>query len=467
MNPSPAAILTGHDREITCLWISAELGIVLSGSEQSLVLQHTLNGDILRSFENSSKISTPRLLLPSNDDDIIVCYDRSKLCLYTLSGKLMRQAIFEDETIQCMVLKVDSQYTVIGGDRGFVQIIRTHDLQPVYAYPQCDASDQKKQYVLVPGGAGFIGSHCVIELITAGYAPIVVDNEHNSSAECLKRVEQITGCQIINYKIDCLDLENLRNIFKKYLIYAIINCAALKSVGESVQKSILYYKNNIGCLLNLLTCMEEFNVKNFLFSSSATVYGTPKYLPLDEKHPCIGDAITNPYGKSKYICEHILKDTIVAHPEWNIILLRYFNPVGAHKTGLIGKDPIGKSNNLMPYIAQIAVGRLPYGNIFGTHYDTSDGTGVRDYIHVVDVAIGHIAAMKQFEMNCGLKVSYSVLEMIKALEKVSGKIISYRECSRRPGDLATVYADSTLAAQELGWTAQRNLDEMCEDLWRW
>ncbi|CAF1458766.1 unnamed protein product [Rotaria sp. Silwood1] len=269
--------------------------------------------------------------------------------------------------------------------------------------------DQKKQYVLVPGDAGFIGSHCVIELITAGYAPIIVDNEHNSSAECLKRVERITGCQIINYKIDCLDIENLRNIFKKYLIYAIINCAALKSVGESVQKPILYYKNNIGCLLNLLTCMEEFNVKNFLFSSSATVYGTPKYLPLDEKHPCIGDAITNPYGKS-----------------------------------LIGEDPIGKRNNLMPYIAQVAVGRLPYVNIFGTDYDTSDGTGVREYIHVVDVAIGHIAAMKQFEMNCGLKIynlgtgkGYSVLEMIKALEKVSGKIISYKECSRRPGDLAT------------------------------
>ncbi|CAF1493710.1 unnamed protein product [Rotaria sp. Silwood1] len=315
--------------------------------------------------------------------------------------------------------------------------------------------DQKKQYVLVPGGAGFIGSHCVIELITAGYTPIVVDNEHNSSVECLKRVEQITGCQIINYKIDCLDIENLRNIFKKYLIYAIINCATLKSVGESVQKPILHYKNNIGCLLNLLTCMEEFNVKNFLFSSSATVYGTPKYLPFDEKHPCIGDAITNPYGKS------ILKDTIVAHPEWNIIILRYFNPVGAHKTGLIGEDPIGKPNNLMPYIAQVAVDRLLYVNIFGTDYDTSDGTGVRDYIHVVDVAIGHIAAMKQFEMNLWFK-SYSVLEMIKALEKASGKIISYKECSRRPGDLATVYADSTLAAQELGWTAQRNLDEMCK-----
>ncbi|CAF1136090.1 unnamed protein product [Rotaria sordida] len=336
------------------------------------------------------------------------------------------------------------------------------------------SGDQKKQYILVPGGAGFIGSHCVIELVTAGYTPIAVDNECNSSRECLKRVEQITGCKIISYKIDCLDLESLRDIFKKYPIYAIINCAALKSVGESVQKPILYYKNNIGCLLNLLTCMEEFNVKNFLFSSSATVYGTPKYLPLDEKHPCIGDAITNPYGKSKYICEHILKDTMVAHPEWNIILLRYFNPVGAHKTGLIGENPIGKPNNLMPYIAQVVVGRLPYVNIFGTDYNTPDGTGVRDYIHVVDVAMGHIAAMKQFEINCGLKIynlgtgkGYSVREMIKALEKASGKTILYKECSRRPGDLATVYADPTLAAQELGWTAQRNLDEMCEDLWRW
>ncbi|CAF4039182.1 unnamed protein product, partial [Rotaria sordida] len=319
INPSSAAILTGHDREITCLWILAELGIVLSSSEQSLVLQHTLNGD------------------------------------------------------------------------------------------------QKKQYVLLPGGAGFIGSHCVIELITVGYTPIVVDNECNSSAECLKRVEQITGCQIIDYKIDSLDLENLRNIFKKYSIYATLNCATLKAVDES--------------------CMEEFNVKNFLFSSSATVYGTPKYLPLDEKHPCIGDAITNPY------------DTIIAQSEWNIILLRYFNPVGAHKTGLIGENPIGKPNNLMSYIAQVAVGRLPYVSIFGTDYDTPDGTSVRDYIHVVHVAIGHIAAMKQFEMNCGLKI-YNL---------GTGK-----ECSRRAGNLATVYADPTLAAQELGWTAQRNLDEMCE-----
>ncbi|CAF4470266.1 unnamed protein product, partial [Rotaria socialis] len=234
--------------------------------------------------------------------------------------------------------------------------------------------DQRNQYVLIPGGAGFIGSNCVIELVTAGYTPIVLDNECNSSAECLRRVEQITGSKIINYKMDCLDLEGLRSIFKQYPIYAIINCAALKSVGESVEKPILYYNNNVGCLLNLVTCMEEFNVKNFILSSSATVYGPPKYLPIDEKHPCVGDDITNPYGKSKYICEHILKDATAAHPEWNVILLRYFNPIGAHKTGLIGEDPIGRPNNLMPFIAQVAVGRLPYVNIFGTDYDTPDGT---------------------------------------------------------------------------------------------
>jgi len=248
----------------------------------------------------------------------------------------------------------------------------------------------------------------------------------------------------------------------------------LKSVGESVEKPVLYYKNNVGALLNLLTCMEEFNVKNFIFSSSATVYGKPQYLPLDEKHPCVGDAITNPYGKSKYVCEHVLKDTCIAHPDWNIILLRYFNPVGAHESGLIGEDPVGRPNNLMPYVAQVAVGRLPHVNITGTDYDTPDGTGVRDYIHVVDLVIGHIAAMQKFKENCGLKIynlgtgkGYSVFEMIKGLEKASGRKIAYQECPRRPGDLASVYADPAVAAKELGWKAQRGLDDMCRDLWRW
>ncbi|CAF0908213.1 unnamed protein product [Adineta steineri] len=331
-----------------------------------------------------------------------------------------------------------------------------------------------KRQVLVPGGAGYIGSHCVIELVKDGYEPIILDNESNSSIECIKRIQQIVGCDIISYKIDCLDLESLRDIFRKHSIYAIIHCAALKAVGESVQKPILYYRNNIGSLLNLLTCMEEFNVKNFIFSSSATVYGTPKYLPLDEKHPCIGDAIVNPYGKSKYMCEHILKDTTVAHPDWNIIILRYFNPVGAHESGLIGESPIGKPNNLMPYIAQVIVGRLPHVNIYGTDYDTPDGTGVRDYLHVVDTATGHTAAMKKLEENCGLKIynlgtgkGYSVLDMIKAVEKASGKTIACKEHPRRSGDLASVYADPTLAIKELGWSAERTLDQMCQDLWRW
>jgi len=214
--------------------------------------------------------------------------------------------------------------------------------------------------------------------------------------------------------------------------------------------------------------MEEFNVKNFLFSSSATVYGTPQYLPLDEKHPCLADAITNPYGKSKFICEHILKDTVVAHPDWNILLLRYFNPIGAHESGLIGEDPIGRPNNLVPYAAQVLVGRLPCVNVFGTDYDTSDGTGVRDYIHVVDVAIGHTAAMKKFDENCGLKIynlgtgkGHSVFEVLDTLEKASGKQIERKLCPRRAGDLAVLYADATLANKELGWTAKRSLEQMC------
>ncbi|CAF4271366.1 unnamed protein product [Rotaria sp. Silwood2] len=464
INPSPAVILTGHDTEIVCLWISAELGVVSSGSEHGLVLQHTLQGDILRAFENPCGIASPRLLSPSTDGDIIVCYDRSKLCLYTLNGKLMRQAIFEEETIQSLILNADGQYTVIGGDRGFVQILRTHDLQPVYAYPQCDASDSNKLQVLVPDGIGFIGSHCVIELINAGYEPIVVDNLSNSSIVCLQRVEQIVGCKITNYKIDCLDLESLRDVFKRHSIFAIMNFAAMKSV----EKPVLYYKNNVGSLLKLLTCMKEFNIKNFLFSSSATVYGAPNYLPLDEKYPWIGDAITNPYGKSKYVCEHILKDRGIAHPDWNIIILRYFNPVGAHESGLIGEDPIGKPNNLMPYVAQVTVGRLPHMNVTDTDYDTPDGTDVRDYIHVVDLATGHIACMKKFKENCGLQAckGYSVLEMIKALEKASGKTIAYKECPRRSGDLASVDADPAVAAKELGWKAERSLDDICRDLWR-
>ncbi|UJR31548.1 hypothetical protein I4U23_019035 [Adineta vaga] len=336
------------------------------------------------------------------------------------------------------------------------------------------SENQKKRQVLVPGGAGYIGSHCVVELVKDGYQPIILDNGSNSSSECIKRLEQIVGCEIISYKIDCLDLERLRDVFKEQSIYAVIHCAALKSVGESVQKPVLYHRNNVGSLINLLTCMEEFNVKNFVFSSSATVYGIPKYLPLDEKHPCTGDAIVNPYGKSKYICEHILRDTINAHSDWNIIILRYFNPVGAHESGLIGEDPIGKPNNLMPYLAQVAIDRLSHLNIYGTDYDTPDGTGVRDYLHVVDVATGHTAAMKKLEENCGFKIynlgtgrGYSVLEMIKAFEKASGKTIRIKECPRRSGDLATVYADPKLAMNELGWKTERNLDQMCRDLWRW
>ncbi|CAF0789499.1 unnamed protein product [Didymodactylos carnosus] len=326
-------------------------------------------------------------------------------------------------------------------------------------FPLYKSDNQQHLKILVPGGIGYIGSHCVIELVKVGYEPILVDNGCNSSLECLSRVEQIVGKKLIHYEIDILDVNQLERIFTEHTIFAILHLAALKSVGESIQKPLLYYRNN---------CMEKFGVKNFLFSSSATVYGSPQYLPLDEKHPCVGDQITNPYGKSKYVAEHILKDASIAHKDWNIVILRYFNPVGAHESGKIGEDPVGTPNNLMPYVAQVAVGRLPHVNVMGTDYDTPDGTGVRDYIHVVDLAIGHVAAMNKFKENCGLKIynlgtghGYSVLEMIKALEKASGRNIAFKNCPRRPGDLASVYADPQLAAKELNWTAKRGLDEMC------
>lgn len=311
-------------------------------------------------------------------------------------------------------------------------------------------------------------------MIKAGYEPIVIDNGCNSSKECAKRIEQITGSSLISYTVDCLNLDALREIFRKHSIHAIIHCAAVKSVAQSVEKPIFYYRNNVGCLLNLLMCMEEFNVKNFVFSSSATVYGAPQYLPLDEKHPCVGDTIANPYGKSKYMCEHVLKDAVKAHSDWNVIILRYFNPVGAHESGLIGEDPVGRPNNLMPFIAQVAVGRFSHVNVMGTDYETPDGTGVRDYIHVVDLAVGHIAAMKKLDENCGLQVynlgtgkGYSVFQMIKEFEKASGKKINYQTCPRRPGDLASLYADPSLAVKELGWIPERDLDDMCKDVWRW
>lgn len=326
--------------------------------------------------------------------------------------------------------------------------------------------------ILVTGGAGFVGTHSVIELIEAGYSVVVLDNLANASMESIKRVEEITEKSIPSYSVDLLDKAALSDLFSKHKFSSVIHFAGLKAVGESCQLPLLYYKNNIGGTINLLEVMKEKGVKNLIFSSSATVYGSPQYLPIDEKHPVGG--CTNPYGKTKYFIEEILRDLHKAEPDWNIIMLRYFNPVGAHKSGKIGEDPQGIPNNLMPFIAQVAVGKRAELSVYGSDYDTPDGTGVRDYIHVVDLAQGHVAAQKKIETNCGCKVynlgtgkGYSVLEMAKAFEEASGKPIPYKKVDRRPGDVASVYGNADLAKQELGWSATRDLKQMCEDTWRW
>ncbi|KJE95855.1 UDP-glucose 4-epimerase [Capsaspora owczarzaki ATCC 30864] len=331
--------------------------------------------------------------------------------------------------------------------------------------------------ILVTGGAGFIGSHTVVELLTQNHEVVIVDNLINSSAESVKRVEAITGKHAPFHKVDLLDREALTAVFraettaKSATFDAVIHFAGLKAVGESSQLPLKYYHNNITGTLVLLEVMEQFGVKNLIFSSSATVYGAPDYLPLNEKHPL---RTTNPYGATKLFIEQILRDVQAANKSMNIVLLRYFNPVGAHKSGTIGEDPSGIPNNLMPYIAQVAIGRRPFLNVYGKDYDTPDGTGVRDYIHVVDLALGHVAALARIQDNCGCVVynlgtgkGYSVLEMAKAFEKASGKPVPVEFAPRRAGDVATVYADPALAAAELKWTATRNLEEMCEDLWRW
>lgn len=326
--------------------------------------------------------------------------------------------------------------------------------------------------MLVTGGAGFIGTHCVIEMVKAGYTPVVVDNMVNANAESIRRVEEIIGKKIDFYTVDLLDKEALSNVFRKHKIDAVLHLAGLKAVGESMEIPLMYYKNNVVGTINLLEVMKEHNVKDLVFSSSATVYGTPEYLPLDEKHPVGG--CTNPYGKSKYFIEEILMDISKADKSFNVVILRYFNPVGAHKTGMIGEDPNGPPANLMPFVAQVAVGRRKELKVFGSDYDTPDGTGVRDYIHVVDLAVGHVAALKKLGEKCGCKVynlgtgkGFSVLEMAKALEKASGKSVPYTQVDRRPGDLGSVYSCTKLAEAELGWKAECGLDEMCEDLWRW
>lgn len=325
--------------------------------------------------------------------------------------------------------------------------------------------------ILVTGGAGYIGSHTCVELLNQGYEVVVIDNLCNSNKESLERVKKITNKQVKFYEFDVRDKEKLSEVFEKENIDAVIHFAGLKAVGESVQKPLEYYSNNLESTLTLCSVMEEFNVKKLVFSSSATVYGDPVRVPIKEDFSL---SVTNPYGRTKLMQEEMLRDLIIAHKEWQIIILRYFNPIGAHKSGLIGEDPQGIPNNLVPYISQVAVGKLSVLNVFGGDYNTPDGSGVRDFIHVSDLAIGHVKAIKKLptiegvkNYNLGTGKGYSVLEMIAAYEKACNKKIPYIIKERRPGDIAICYADPTYAKEELGFEAERNLEEMCEDAHRW
>ncbi|GAB6846258.1 UDP-glucose 4-epimerase GalE [Paraburkholderia kururiensis] len=333
------------------------------------------------------------------------------------------------------------------------------------------ATTKAKGTILVTGGAGYIGSHTCVELLQGGYDVVVVDNLVNSSRESLARVEQITGKAVAFYEADARDEAALQRVFDAHPVTGAIHFAALKAVGESVAKPIEYYRNNIDSLLVLLDVMRQRNVKQFVFSSSATVYGVPESSPIDESFPL---SATNPYGQSKLIAEQILRDVEVSDPSWRIATLRYFNPVGAHESGLIGEDPAGIPNNLMPYVAQVAVGKLERLRVFGSDYDTPDGTGVRDYIHVVDLARGHLAALDalttrdaSFVVNLGTGQGYSVLDVVKAFEKASGRPVPYEIVARRPGDVAQCYANPASAEKILGWKAQFGIERMCADHWRW
>lgn len=326
--------------------------------------------------------------------------------------------------------------------------------------------------ILVTGGAGFIGSHTVVELQNAGYDVVVLDNLSNASEVSLERVKSITGKEITFYKADILDREALEEVFGKEKIEACIHFAGLKSVGESVSKPWEYYENNIAGTLTLVDVMRKHHVKNMIFSSSATVYGEPAMIPITEE--CPKGQCTNPYGWTKSMLEQILGDIQKADPEWNVILLRYFNPIGAHKSGLMGENPNGIPNNLMPYITQVAVGKLKELGVFGNDYDTHDGTGVRDYIHVVDLADGHVKALKKIEEKAGLCVynlgtgtGYSVLDIIRNFEEATGVKIPYEIKERRAGDIAVCYADAGKAKRELGWEARFGIREMCADSWNW
>ena len=325
--------------------------------------------------------------------------------------------------------------------------------------------------LLVTGGAGYIGSHTCLELLQAGHEVIVVDNLSNSNEESLRRVQELTGKPLVFHRVDLLDREALDAVFAGVEVDAVIHFAGLKAVSESVEIPLRYYHNNITGTLVLCEVMKQHGVKNLVFSSSATVYGDPQTVPITEDFRL---GATNPYGRTKWMIEEILRDLHRADPGWNIALLRYFNPVGAHPSGRIGEDPTDIPNNLMPYIAQVAIGKLPELQVFGGDYPTRDGTGVRDYIHVVDLALGHLKALDKLATNPGVVTynlgtgrGYSVLEVVAAFERASGKQIPYKIVGRRPGDIASCYADPTKARLELGWSATRGIDEMCADTWRW
>jgi len=325
--------------------------------------------------------------------------------------------------------------------------------------------------ILVTGGAGYIGSHTCLELLDHGYEVVVVDNLVGSKREALRRVEELTGKRLTFCEVDLLDKPALRQVFQSEGGEAVIHFAALKAPGESVSQPLRYYHNNLTGTMHLIEVMDEFGLKSLVFSSSAAVYGNDVAVPVVEDAQC---GPINPYARSKWMLEMLLRDLHTADPSWDILLLRYFNPVGAHKSGRIGEDPRGMPNNIMPVISRVAVGRLPEVLIYGNDYPTSDGTGIRDYIHVVDLAVGHLRALEHLQRAPGLAVynlgnnrGYSVLELIGAFERASGRRIPYRIVGRRPGDIAVSYADASRANQELGWKGERSLDEMCADVWRW
>ncbi len=324
--------------------------------------------------------------------------------------------------------------------------------------------------ILVTGGTGYIGSHTCVELLQKGYEVVIFDNLYNSKAEVTDKIESITGKKVKFYKADMLDKESMKPVFEENRFDAVIHFAGLKAVGESVEKPLLYYKNNIAGTLNLCEMMSEYGCKKIIFSSSATVYGSPETVPIKEDFPL---STTNPYGSTKLMLEGILSDLCVPDEEWSVVLLRYFNPIGAHESGLLGESPNGIPNNLMPYIMQVAVGKLPELGVFGNDYDTPDGTGVRDYIHVVDLAKGHVNAVEKVTSDNGVNIynlgtgnGYSVLDIVKAFEDANGVKIPYSIKPRRAGDIAVCYADPKKAREELGWEAQYDLKRMCQDSWR-